>query len=101
MYLSGILHIVVANSTTLGGVFRPTQKPVDLLEYLIKAYTNEGELVLDNCTGSGSTAVAAINTNRNFIGFETGKRYFEIANMRISEAIGERNQNLFEVCQYD
>jgi len=54
-----------------------------LLEYLIKTYTNEGELVLDNCIGSGSTAVAAINTNRNFIGFETEVEYCKIANKRI------------------
>ena len=66
--------------------FHTNQKPVDLLEYLIKTYTNEGELVLDNCIGSGSTAVAAINTNRNFIGFETEKEYFNIANRRIAEA---------------
>lgn len=66
--------------------YHSTQKPIDLLEYLIKTYTNEGELVLDNCIGSGSTAVAAINTNRNFIGFETDAGYCEIANKRIAEA---------------
>ena len=64
----------------------PTQKPIPLLEYLIKTYTNEGETVLDNCMGSGSTAVAAINTGRHFIGFETEPKYFEIANRRIEEA---------------
>ena len=73
------------HSITRGGIYHPTQKPVDLLEYLIKTYTNEGELVLDNCIGSGSTAVAAINTNRNFIGFETDAGYCEIANKRITE----------------
>lgn len=57
----------------------PTQKPVDLLEYLIKTYTNEGDLVLDNCMGSGSTGVACINTNRNFIGYELDENYFNIA----------------------
>ena len=61
----------------------PTQKPVALFEYLIKTYTNEGELVLDNCIGSGTTAIAAINTNRNYIGFELDEKYYEIANERI------------------
>lgn len=61
----------------------PTQKPVDLLEYLIKTYTNEGELVLDNCMGSGSTGVACVNTNRRFIGIEKEQKYFDIAKERI------------------
>lgn len=61
----------------------PTQKSVELLEYLIKTYTNEGELVLDNCMGSGSTGVAALNTNRNFIGIELDDNYFNIAKERI------------------
>lgn len=61
----------------------PTQKPVALFEYLIKTYTNEGETVLDNCIGSGTTAIAAINTNRNFIGFELDKGYYDIAQERI------------------
>lgn len=65
----------------------PTQKPVALLEYLIKTYTNEGETVLDNCMGSGSTGVACINTNRNFIGYELDEKYFEIAKKRINEAM--------------
>ena len=63
--------------------FHPTQKPVALLEYLIKTYTLEGETVLDNCMGSGSTGVACINTNRNFIGIELDKNYFDIATKRI------------------
>jgi DNA modification methylase len=62
-----------------------TQKPVALLEYLIKTYTNEGEVVLDNCMGSGSTGVACINTNRNFIGIELDDTYFEIAKKRIED----------------
>ena len=66
-----------------------TEKPVALLEYLIKTYTNEGETVLDNCMGSGSTGVACINTNRNFIGMELDKHYFEVAQDRISKAQGE------------
>lgn len=65
----------------------PTQKPVALCEYLIKTYTNKGETVLDNCMGSGTTAVACINTNRNFIGFELDEKYCEIANKRIAEAL--------------
>lgn len=69
--------------------YHPTQKPVALLEYLIKTYTNEGELVLDNCIGSGTTAVAAINTSRNYIGFETDKTYYQIACDRIREALRE------------
>ena len=64
----------------------PTQKPVALLEYLIKTYTNEGETVLDNCMGSGSTGVACINTNRNFIGIELDPTYFETAKKRLEEA---------------
>lgn len=67
------------------GKLHPTQKPVELVEYLIKTYSNEGDIVLDNCMGSGTTAIAAINTNRNFIGFELDKNYFGIANERISE----------------
>ena len=73
----------------------PQQKPVPLLEYLIKTYTNEGELVLDATMGSGSTGVAAINTNRRFIGFEKEKNFFEIAQKRINEAIAKREQSLF------
>lgn len=65
----------------------PTQKPVALLEYLIKTYTNENETVLDNCMGSGSTGVACVNTNRNFIGIEKDDKYFEIAQNRLKEAI--------------
>ena len=64
----------------------PTQKPVSLLEYLIKTYTDEGDTVLDNCMGSGSTGVACINTNRNFIGIELDENYFKIAKERIDNA---------------
>ena len=63
--------------------YHPTQKPVALLEYLIKTYTDEGDLVLDNCMGSGSTGVAAVNTNRNFIGIELDDEYFKTASDRI------------------
>ena len=65
----------------------PTQKPVALLEYLIKTYSNEGEIVLDNCMGSGSTGVACVNTNRKFIGIELDENYFNIAKERIEQAI--------------
>ena len=64
----------------------PTQKPVALLEYLIKTYTLEGETVLDNCMGSGSTGVACVNTGRDFIGIEKDETYFNIAKKRIKEA---------------
>ena len=73
----------------------PQQKPVDLLEYLIKTYTNEGETVLDATMGSGSCGVAAINTNRRFIGFETEKNFYEIAQRRIAEAEAKKAQELF------
>lgn len=64
----------------------PTQKPVALLEYLIKTYTNEGDVVLDNCMGSGSTGVACVNTGRRFIGMELDQQYFDIAQKRIEKA---------------
>ena len=73
--------------------FHPTQKPVLLLEYLIKTYSNEGETVLDNCMGSGSTGVAAVNTGRNFIGFELDEKYFEIAKQRIYDAVFSLQKN--------
>ena len=66
-------------------VFHPTQKPVDLMEYLIKTYTNEGETVLDFTMGSGTTGVACKNLNRNFIGIELDRDYYEIAKKRISD----------------
>jgi len=68
----------------------PTQKPVALLEYLIKTYTNDGEVVLDNCFGSGSTLVAAINTNRNYIGFELESKYYNIASERLDAATTQK-----------
>lgn len=68
------------------GKIHPTQKPINLLEYLIKTYTNENELVLDFTMGSGSTGVACINTNRKFIGIELDNNYFDIASKRIEEA---------------
>lgn len=65
------------------GLLHPTQKPVDLLEFLIKTYTNENDLVLDNCMGSGSTGVACKNLHRNFIGIELDEEYFNVAKERI------------------
>jgi site-specific DNA-methyltransferase (adenine-specific) len=65
----------------------PTQKPVALMEYLIRTYTNEGDTVLDNCMGSGTTGVACANTGRNFIGIERDPGYFDIARKRIEEAM--------------
>ena len=70
-----------------GTNLHPTQKPVELLEWLIKSYTNKGDLVLDNCMGSGSTGVACINTGRNFIGYELDEKYFEIAEKRLDECV--------------
>ena len=63
--------------------FHPTQKPILLLEYLIKTYTNKGDLVVDNCMGSGSTGVACKTLNRKFIGIELDDKYFDIAKQRI------------------
>lgn len=63
--------------------YHPTQKPTKLLEYLIKTYTKENDLVLDNCMGSGSTGVACVNTNRNFIGIELNEEYFNVCKERI------------------
>ena len=71
------------------GTLHPTQKPVALLEYLIRTYTNEGETVLDFTMGSGSTGVASVNTNRHFIGIELDEVYFNIAKERIEKAIKE------------
>ena len=75
----------------------PQQKPVALLEYLIKTYTNAGELVLDATMGSGSTGVAAVNTGRRFIGFETETKFYDTARRRIDEAIAKREQSLFKL----
>ena len=75
----------------------PTQKPVALLDYLIKTYTNENELVLDNCMGSGSTGIACINTNRRFIGIEKDDKYFDIAVNRIDKHIKENNLGNIEL----
>lgn len=80
-----------APSKVAANNFHPTQKPVDLMEYLIRTYTNEGETVMDNCMGSGTTGVACMNTGRRFIGIEMDAGYFQVAQGRIMEA-AETNQ---------
>ena len=70
----------------------PTQKPVELLEWLIRTYTNENETILDNCMGSGSTGVACVNTNRRFLGIELDNTYFESAKKRIEETAIKSNK---------
>jgi site-specific DNA-methyltransferase (adenine-specific) len=72
----------------------PTQKPVELMEYLIKTYTNKGETVLDNCIGSGTTAVGCINTDRYCIGIEKDKPIYDIAVKRLNDIwISKQNKN--------
>lgn len=75
--------------------WHPTQKPVSLVGYLIRTYTNEGEMVLDCCMGSGTTAVACIKTGRDFIGFELNKDYYERACKRIEQAKLDKETDLF------
>lgn len=77
------IDVIKFSNGNHSNMVHPTQKPVDLLQYLIKTYTNEGMTVLDNTMGSGSTGVAAVSLNRNFIGMELDKDYFEIAKQRI------------------
>lgn len=77
----------ILNFNSVTRPLHPTQKPVELLEYLIRTYTNSCEIVLDNCMGSGSTGVACMNTGRKFIGIELEKKYFDIAKERILEKI--------------
>jgi len=90
-YPTSILKI---NSVHNVGAFHPTQKPVALMEYLIKTYTNEGDTVLDFVLGSGTTGVACKNLGRNFIGIELDEKYFEIAKQRIEEAKYNKSLNL-------
>ena len=82
------LNILEFNSET---GFHPTQKPVALCEYLIKTYTQPGEIVLDNCAGSGTTAIAALNTGRFFIGIEKEPKYVEIARKRVKAAQAQQS----------
>ena len=76
--------LTISNANKINRL-HPTQKPVTLFEYLIKTYTNEGETVLDNCMGSGTTAIACINTNRNYIGFEMDEEYYKASLDRIEK----------------
>lgn len=87
--------IQVFSTDTQNSSLHPTQKPVSLFEYLIRTYTDEGMTVLDNCMGSGTTAVACINTKRNFIGFETDPTYFDICQSRIKETLKKKSESLF------
>lgn len=83
-YPQSIQEFSIANLRK--GRLHPTQKPVELLKYLIKTYTNKGDVVLDNCMGSGSTGVACANTGRKFIGIELEEKYFNIAKERIRQS---------------
>lgn len=90
----GILYPVTVQEFACEFGLHPTQKPVALMEYLIKTYTNEGDTVLDNCMGSGTTGVACMNLNRNFVGIEKDPKYFEIASKRVEEARTESVRTL-------
>jgi site-specific DNA-methyltransferase (adenine-specific) len=89
-YPANILNFsIVNNDNSNERRYHPTQKPVDLMEYLIRTYTNKDDTVLDNCMGSGTTGVACKNLNRNFIGIELNSEYFKIAEKRINEKVGK------------
>jgi site-specific DNA-methyltransferase (adenine-specific) len=88
-YPSTVIKISAVGSNSAEKVNHPTQKPVALMEYLIKTYTNEGETVLDFTMGSGTTGVACANTNRKFIGIEKDEKYFNIAKDRILNTLKE------------
>lgn len=90
-YPDNVLNINQLHRTTN---IHPTQKPVALFEYLIKTYTNENETVLDNCSGSGTTAIACINTNRNYICIEKDKTYFDLSVERVNNH--KRQSDLFK-----
>jgi site-specific DNA-methyltransferase (adenine-specific) len=91
-YPSSIVHFDIENAQGAGR-WHPTQKPVALMEYLIRTYTNEGETVLDFTMGSGTTGVAAVQTGRRFIGIERDESYFEVAQNRIQKALIEKNRH--------
>lgn len=86
--------IEFSNAKTRSIQMHPTQKPVELLEYMIRTYTEEGETVLDNCMGSGSTGVACLHTGRNFIGIEKDEHYFQVAKKRIESEQGGTDEIL-------
>ena len=81
--------ILTFSNAVQKGKIHPTQKPLELFQYLINTYTNEGDIILDNCMGSGTTAIATMNTNRNFIGFELDETYYNLANKRIDDRLQE------------
>jgi len=85
-YPTNILNI--AKDDKRDGTQHPTQKPIELFEYLVKTYTNKNDLVLDNCAGSGTTAIACLNTNRQFIVMEQEPNYFE----KIKKRVGDFNK---------
>jgi DNA modification methylase len=80
--------VEVSNPRIKGG--HPTQKPVDLMKYFIETYTKEGDTVLDNCMGSGSTGIACVKTGRKFIGIELNKEYYDAAKKRLEQAEQKR-----------
>jgi site-specific DNA-methyltransferase (adenine-specific) len=80
----------ILKAASISETIHPTQKPVALFEYLIKTYTNEGETVLDNCMGSGTTAIACINTARNYIGFEKEEKYYKVIQDRIKNHVVQK-----------
>lgn len=89
-YPTDVLYFDIDNNKNR---LHPTQKPVELLEYLIKTYSNENDVVLDNCLGSGSTGVAAINTNRKFIGIEKDEHYFNVSLERLNKTLNQKLNN--------
>ena len=94
-YPTDIIYFKTSESE--GKVIHPTQKPVELIRYLIRTYTNEGDLILDNCIGSGTTAIAAIKEKRHFIGMELNKEYYDIACERIKKEQEEIENSLFNM----
>jgi len=92
------INIILFSNATQRAKQHPTQKPLSLMKYLVKTYTKENETVLDFTIGSGTTAVACINTNRKFIGIEKDEKYFDIANKRVRDAIENiTQQTLFDI----
>jgi site-specific DNA-methyltransferase (adenine-specific) len=94
-------RIIRAGQVLTTGILHPTQKPVALFEYLIKTYTNEGDTVLDNCAGSGTTAIACIKTNRNYTLIEKEKKYIDIINKRIKEELSQGDFFRDDIHSYD
>lgn len=92
-YPLNVLHFDIVSKNKR---IHPTQKPIELMEYLIKTYTNENDTVLDCTMGSGTTGIACVNTNRNFIGIEKDKTYFELSENRIRLAQGNLKNNIFD-----